>query len=69
MNLLGLMLIILISKDLFQSFFYCNIRPGPLSDHDFVSFVFDVPESIKHGSGVWKLNNSLLDDEKCLRPH
>ena len=54
----------LISKDLFQSCFHSNITPCPLSDHDFVSFVFDVPEGIKHGPGVWKLNNSLLDDEK-----
>jgi len=54
----------LISKDLFQPSFKCDITPCPLSDHDFVSFVFDVPESIRYGPGVWKLNNSLLDDEK-----
>ena len=54
----------LISKDLFRSCFHSNITPCPLSDHDFVSFVFDVPEGIKHGPGVWKLNNSLLDDDK-----
>ena len=53
----------LISKDFFQSSFKCDITPCPLSDHDFVSFVFDVPECIKHGPGVWKLNNSLLGDE------
>ena len=44
----------LISKDLFQPSFLCDIIPCPLSDHDFVSFVFDIPESIKHGPGVWK---------------
>ena len=57
----------LISKDFFQSSFKCDITPCPLSDHDFVSFVFNVPECIKHGPGVWKLNNSLLDDEIYCR--
>ena len=57
----------LISKDLFQPSFLCDITPCPLSDHDFVSFVFDIPECIKHGPGVWKLNNSLLSDEKFCK--
>ena len=53
----------LVSKDLFSTDCECEISPCPLSDHDFVSFVFDIPECIKRGPGVWKFNNSLLDDK------
>ena len=52
-----------VSKDLFTSDCQCEISPCPLSDHDFVSFVFDIPDAAKRGPGVWKLNNSLLDDK------
>ena len=51
-----------VSKDLFTSDCQCEIAPCPLSDHDFVSFVFEIPEAVKRGPGVWKFNNSLLDD-------
>lgn len=54
----------LISKDLSSSTVGCDITPCPLSDYDFVCFVFEVPESIKHGPGVWKLNISLLDNAR-----
>ena len=52
-----------VSKELFTSDCQSEISPCPLSDHDFVSFVFDIPDAAKHGPGVWKLNNSLLDDK------
>ena len=52
-----------VSKELFTSDCQCEISPCPLSDHDFVSFVFDIPDAAKRGPGVWKLNNSLLDDK------
>lgn len=39
------------------------MSPCPLSDHDFVSFVFQIPDAIKWGPGVWKFNNSLLNDK------
>ena len=52
-----------VSKDLFTSDCQCEISPCPLSDHDFVSFVFKIPEAVKRGPGVWKFNNSLLDDK------
>ena len=52
----------LISRDLFSPASRCDISPCPISDHDFVSFVFEIPESIKRGPGTWKFNNSLLDD-------
>ena len=50
-------------KELFTSDCQCEISPCPLSDHDFVSFVFGIPDAAKRGPGVWKLNNSLLDDQ------
>lgn len=46
----------LISKDLFKSTSPCDISPCSLSDHKFVSFVFDVP-GIQHRPHIWKLNN------------
>ena len=52
----------LISNDLFSLASKCKISPCPLSDHDFVSLVFEIPDSIKRGPGTWKLNNSLLDE-------
>lgn len=52
-----------VSRDLFTSDCQCEISPCPLSDHDFVSFVFEIPDAIKRGPGVWKFNNSLLDDK------
>ena len=35
-----------------------DISPCPISDHDFVSLVFDTT-GVKRGPGVWNLNNSL----------
>ena len=52
-----------VSRDLFTSDCQCEISPCPLSDHDFVSFVFEIPDAIKRGPDVWKFNNSLLDDK------
>ena len=40
-----------VSKDLFTSDCQCEISPCPLSDHDFVSFVFKIPEAVKRGPG------------------
>ena len=53
----------LITKDLLPSVDKCDILPCPFSDHDCVFLAFDVPEGIKYGPGVWKLNNSFLDDK------
>lgn len=53
----------LFSKDLFSPVSKCDISPCPISDHDFVFFGFEIPESIKRGPGTWKFNNSLLDDK------
>ena len=52
-----------VSKDLFTPDCQCKITPCLLSDHNFVSFVFEIPDAVKLGPGVWKFNNSLLDDK------
>ena len=41
-----------VSKDLFTSDCQCEIAPCPLSDHDFVSFVFEIPEALNAPGGV-----------------
>ena len=40
----------------------CNIFPCVLSDHDFVSLHFNLSSFRVRGPGVWKFNNSLLQD-------
>ena len=52
-----------VSKDLFTSDSQCEISPCLLSDHDFVYFVFQIPDAVRRGPGVWKFHNSLLDDK------
>ena len=53
----------LISRELLSPGIKCDISPNPISDHDFVSLVFDIPTGVKRGPGVWNLNNSLLKDK------
>ena len=53
----------LVSRELLSPGVECNISPCPISDHDFVSFVFDIPTGVKRGPGVWNFNNSLLKDK------
>ena len=53
----------LVSRELLSPGVECNISPCLISDHDFVSFVFDIPTGAKRGPGVWNLNNSLLKDK------
>ena len=52
-----------VSKDLFSPTCQCEISPCPLSDHDFVSFDFQISDAVRRGPGVWKFNNSLLEDK------
>ena len=52
-----------VSKDLFSPACQCEISPCPLSNHDFVSFNFQIPDAVWRGPGVWKFNNSLLEDK------
>ena len=53
----------LVSRELLSPVVECNISPRPISDHDFVSLVFDIPTGVKRGPGVWNFNNSLLKDK------
>ena len=48
----------MISRELLSPGIRCDISPCPISDHDFVSLVFDTT-GVKRGPGVWNLNNSL----------
>ena len=48
----------LISRYLCAQVITCEIRPYVYSDHDFVYIEFNL------NTGVWKFNNSLLQDDK-----
>lgn len=54
----------LISRYLWEQVVSCEIRPCVYSDHDFVYMELDLHLVSQHGPGVWKFNNSLLQDEK-----
>ncbi len=41
----------------------CSISPCSFSDHDYVSLVLDFHGLNPRGPGLWKFNNSLLDDD------
>ena len=41
----------------------CEITPCCLSDHDFVRLSLDFVDLAARGPGVWKFNNSFLDDD------
>ena len=53
----------LVSPNLVSFVSNCEILPCVLSDHDFVDLCFDFKDLIPRGPGIWKFNNSLLDDE------
>ena len=53
----------LVSPNLVDFVRKCDILPCVLSDHDFVDLAFDFKDLIPCGPGIWKFNNSLLDDE------
>ena len=52
-----------ISEKLINYVTNCEISPCCLSDHDYVNLSFDFEHLIPRGPGIWKFNNSLLDDE------
>ena len=52
-----------ISEKLINYVTNCEISPCCLSDHDYVNRSFDFEHLIPRGPGIWKFNNSLLDDE------
>ena len=51
-----------VSKNVSENTTACSIFPCVLSDHDFVSLHFNLSSFRVRGLGVWKLNNSLLQD-------
>ena len=53
----------LVARSLLSSVKSCLISPCVFSDHEFVSIDLAFDDSPKYGPGVWKLNNSLLEDE------
>lgn len=52
----------LLSRDLFTSLSSCEISPCVFSDHEFVTLDVDLSDVFDFGPGVWKFNNSLLED-------
>ena len=53
----------LVPRGFVSSVLSCNIAPCVFSDHDFVFLSLALSNSPRVGPGVWKINNSLLDDE------
>ena len=54
----------LISRYLWAQVISCEIRPCVYSDHDFVYIEFNLQTAARRSAGVWKFNNSLLQDDK-----
>ena len=52
----------LISRDLCAQVTSCEIRPCVYSDHEFVFLELNLQTATPRGQGVWKFNNSLLQD-------
>lgn len=52
-----------ISEHLVNYATHSEISPCCLSDHDYVNLEFVFDNLIPRGPGIWKFNNSLLDDE------
>lgn len=53
----------LISRCLCDQVLTCEIHPCVYSDHDFVYLELNLHNTTPRGPGVWKFNNSLLQDE------
>ena len=54
----------LISRYLCAQVISCEIRPCVYSDHEFVFLELNLHSVNNWGSGVWKFNNTLLQDDK-----
>ena len=52
----------LVCREVASSLSSCEISPCVFSDHDFVILDVDLSYVFDFGPGVWKFNNSLLDD-------
>lgn len=45
----------------------CEIVPCPFSDHCAVLLSVSVPDVVPPGSGLWKLNTSILAEEEYVK--
>ena len=54
----------LVSKDLFSTVTSTDITNPTFSDHSAVSLVIQSKDYAKRGPGFWKINNSILKDNK-----
>ena len=52
----------LVPRELVNSLFSCEISPCIFSDHKFVTLDVYLSHLVDFGPGVWKFNNSLLED-------
>ena len=52
-----------VSKNFMPSVVSCEINPCVFSDHDFVCLSFQPTGNNLRGPGIWKFNNSLLNDD------
>ena len=52
----------LVTHELVNSLSSCEISPCVFSDHKFVTLDVDLSHVVDFGPGVWKFNNSLLED-------
>ena len=57
----------LISRYLCAQVISCEIRPCVYYDHDFVYIELNLHTAAPRGAGVWKFNNSLLQDDRFER--
>ena len=53
---------VFVTQRFFPSVLSCKIKPFCLSDHDIVYLSFCLNDLRPRGPGLWKFNNSLLDD-------
>ena len=44
----------------------CEVKPFCLSDHDIVFLTLRLDDLRPHGPGLWKFNNSLLQDTNFI---
>ena len=54
----------LVTRNLLNSLLSCEISPCTFLDHEFVTSDVDLSHVFELGPGIWKFNNSLLED--CL---
>ena len=56
----------LVSQSLLSFVSNCEVKPFCLSDHDIVFLTLRLDDLRPHGPGLWKFNNSLLQDTNFI---